>query len=218
MAKGRKTQLTKNPNTGRWRLYARPATETTYLGGLTAPGITRRPHMGPFNRVMDYKISDADEVYRRHDIGYGKELAAGRSPYTRWNKYDQELMDAPSTGWPDYVAKAAFGAKRFFTYGLPYTKNTQLKPTYGQTKNKWNPTSYDDFIMNDETGRVEYEGPGTDPDVIALREQQQAERWARKGDRTEVSGSDYTPERGQGTGGGGSGKHNIRSSIRYERY
>lgn len=119
--------MSKNPVTGRWQLSALPATETTYLGGLTFPALTTRPHMGPFNRVTDYKISDADEVYRQHDIGYGKELAAGRSPYTRWNKYDQQLMDAPSTGWPDYLAKAIFGAKRFFTYGLPYSKSTQLK-------------------------------------------------------------------------------------------
>lgn len=217
MAKGRKTQLTKNPKTGRWRLYARPATETTYLGGLTAPGITRRPHMGPFNRVTDYKISDADEIYRRHDIGYGKELAAGRSPYTRWNKYDQELMDAPSTGWPDYVAKAIFGAKRFFTYGLPYTKNTTLKPTYGRPQNTWEPQSYDDFTMNYQNAPVEIEGGGVDPDIIELQQQQQAEAWARKGNRTEVNPDlpNYTPEHGGSTGGGKSKITFTRSYISY---
>jgi len=207
MAKGRKTQLSRNPQTGRWRLYARPATETTYLGGLTAPGLTRRPHMGPFNRVTDYKISDADEVYRRHDIGYGKELAAGRSPYTRWNKYDEDLMNSPSTGWADYVAKAAFGAKRFFTYGLPYTKNTSIKPVYSKPP-KWEPKSIDDFYMNPiSDAPFVFEGGGIDPDVVELQRQQQAQAWANKGSRTEVNPDlpDYTPG-GPAMGGGGHSK------------
>lgn len=183
------------------------------------PGLTRRPHMGPFNRVTDYKISDADEVYRQHDIGYGKEERAGRSPYTRWNKYDQDLMDAPSTGWPDYVAKGVFGAKRFFTYGMPYTKNTRLRDVYGTTsKDAWEPTSYDDFAMNYQDAPVEIEGGGQDPDLIALMEQDAAQEWARKGKRTEVPAADeiHTPERGVQTGG--TGRRNIHSTIRYERY
>jgi len=219
MARARKTQLYKNPKTGRWRLYARPATETSYLGGLTLPGLTKRPHMGPFNRVTDYKISDADEVYRKHDIGYGKEIAAGRSPYTRWNKYDQELMDAAALGWPDYLAKAVFGAKRFATYGLPYTKNTTLKRVYGKEgypKNqyKWEPTGYDDFVMNEQNAPFKYEGTGTDPDVIALQEQQAAERWANKGS----AWTDYTPENFPGGGGQGVGKSKlqVKSYISYE--
>lgn len=210
MAKGRKTQPTKNPATGRWRLYAQPATETTYLGGLTLPALTKRPHMGPFNRVTDYKISDADEVYRKHDLGYGKEIKAGRSPYTRWNKYDQALMDAPSTGWPDYLAKGIFGAKRFFTYGLPYAKNTNLKPTYGKPNTRWEPTTIDDFTVNEQSAPFVYEGTGTDPDVLELQAQQQARRWATKG-----GVENFTR---QNTDTGGSGKRNIRSSIRYERY
>lgn len=218
MARGRKTQVTKDPRTGKWRLYARPATETTYLGGLTLPALTRRPHMGPFNRVTDYKISDADEVYRRHDIGYGKELAAGRSPYTRWNKYDQELMDAPSTGWPDYVAKGIFGAKRFFTYGLPYAKNTTLKPTYGRPKNKWEPQSYDDFTINYQNAPVQMQGGGIDPDVMELERQQQAQRWARKGDRTDVTPDDWrvNDEFARQNTGGSSRK--IQSTVRYSTY
>jgi len=213
MAKGRKTQLSRNPQTGRWRLYARPATETTYLGGLTAPSITRRPHMGPFNRVTDYKISDADEIYRRHDIGYGKEIKAGRSPYTRWNKYDQELMDAPSLGWPDYVAKGVFGAKRFFTYGLPYSKNTQLKTVYGKPRPKWEPTSIDDFYnapMSD--AKFEYEGTKlglVDPDVLEVQRMEAAQKWDNGGPE------DFTR---QNTGQGGGSSRKIRSTVRYAKY
>lgn len=128
MAKRRvQTRPVRNPVTGKWRLSALPVTERSYLGGLTLPYLTRRPHMGPFNRVTDSKISDADEVYRKHDKGYASEIARGRNPYTQWNKYDQALMDAPSTGWPDYVAKAAFGVKKFFTHGLPEAKKPQFK-------------------------------------------------------------------------------------------
>lgn len=217
MAKGRKTQVTKNPKTGRWRLYARPATETTYLGGLTAPGITRRPHMGPFNRVTDYKISDADEVYRRHDIGYGKELAAGRSPYTRWNKYDQELMDAPSTGWPDYIAKAVFGAKRFVTFGIPHTEHTRLKDVYGtrlpsQSRTSWQPTSYNDFTNTEYNAPVIYEGKGVDPDVLELQQQLSARKWANKGNMWEA---DFTRQNTDYVGGG---NRNIYTTIRYGTY
>lgn len=111
---GRKRQPELQPwrNVARGRLYTQPATETTYLGGLTLPQLTRRPHMGPFNYVTPYKLSDADEVYRQHDIGYATERAAGRSPYTKWNKYDQQLLDAPAYGWPDYIAKGFFGLKK----------------------------------------------------------------------------------------------------------
>lgn len=212
MAK-RRTQVTKNPKTGRWQLSAPRASDTTYLGGLTAPGITKRPHMGPFNRVTNYKISDADEIYRKHDIGYGKELQAGRSPYFRWNKYDQQLMDAPSTGWPDYVAKGVFGAKRFFTYGLPYSKNTQLKTVYGKQSNtqKWEPRSYDDFVMNYQDAPIAYEGGyENDVDVKAVREMEQAERWAKKGSAS----SDYTPENFPGAERGGSGRSKSKLQVK----
>ena len=88
--------------------------------------------MGPFNRVTDYKISDADEVYRQHDLGYGRLSARGVNPYTTFNKYDQQLLDAPASGWSDYVAKAAFGLKKFFTYGLPDLKKPRFKSVASQ--------------------------------------------------------------------------------------
>lgn len=184
---GRQRRLNEwNQKTRKWVLRTPQATETSYLGGLTMPSVTKRPHMGPFNRVTNYKISDADEVYRRHDIGYGKELAKGRSPYTRWNKYDQELMDAPARGWPDYVAKAAFGAKRFFTYGFPEVKGTTFKQvsgkSYPKTTAKRYPT-YTDTIsgwqVNDTDATVVMEGGGIDPDVLELQRMEQAERRGR---------------------------------------
>lgn len=103
-------------------------TDRTYLGGLTLPFLTRRPHMGPFNRVSPIKLSDADEVYRQHDIGYGRERAAGRNPYLTWNKYDSDLLNAPVYGPVDYVAKAAFGIKSALIGG------SGLMPRIGATR------------------------------------------------------------------------------------
>jgi hypothetical protein len=114
----------RNPATGKWRLSALPLTERSYLGGLTFPYLTRRPHMGPFNRVSDKSISAADEVYRRHDKAYASYL----SPYTNFNKADQALLDAPSTGWADYVAKGVFGAKKALDlYNVPTLYRGGLK-------------------------------------------------------------------------------------------
>lgn len=179
--------------------------------------------MGPFNRVQNYKISDADEIYRQHDIGYGKELAAGRSPYTRWNKYDQALMDAPALGWPDYVAKGIFGAKKFLTYGLPYVKGTRYKNVYGTPAPTASPTTsryrtYTDEVsgwkVNETDAPVIYEGSGTDPDVLELQAQQAAQKWASKGDR--IRDEFYTP--GNFSNSAGGERRNIQSKIRYEKY
>jgi len=125
MAK-RRAQMSpvRNPVTGKWRLSALPLTERSYLGGLTLPYLTRRPHMGPFNRVTDKPISAADDVYRKHDISYGKYM----SPYTNFNKADQALLDAPSTGWADYVAKGVFAAKKALDiYNVPTLYKGGLK-------------------------------------------------------------------------------------------
>lgn len=78
--------------------------------------------MGPFNRVADEKISDADEVYRQHDLGYARERAAGRNPYISWNRYDDALMRSPNYGWPDYLAKGFFGIKSVLT-GAAFDRN-----------------------------------------------------------------------------------------------
>lgn len=208
MGYGRKT-LSKNPKSGRWILNALKATDSTYLGGLTAPSLTSRPHMGPYNRVTPYKISDADDVYRQHDIGYGKEIAAGRSPYTRWNKYDQRLMDAPSTGWPDYVAKGVFGVKKFMTYGLPYTKNTRLKNVYKTSTTSTRPSpKYTVKYGSGLSGYVGQSGAAATYDAGGA----QAQKWARKGQRTEVS-TIRTPENSTQNASGGKSKLRVKTYI-----
>lgn len=79
------------------------------LGGLTAPSWTGRPHMGPFNRVAPQKISDADEPYRQHDIGYSKIT----NPYLNYNRYDEDLLRSAGNSPADILAKAIFLGKKF---------------------------------------------------------------------------------------------------------
>lgn len=66
--------------------------------------------MGPFNKVMETTSPFVgDEKYRQHDVGYGK-LS---NPYFNFNKYDQQLLNAPVEGAADYVGKGVFAAKQF---------------------------------------------------------------------------------------------------------
>lgn len=197
----------RDPVTGRWKLTALPLTDRSYLGGLTLPLLTSRPHMGPFNRVNDYKLSDADEVYRQHDIGYGRLAARGYNPYVRWNRYDDDLMNAPSTGWPDYVAKGVFALKKFGTYGLPYVQTPQFKPVYSQPESTF---------FSPEKEYNDYKNRTSDvPDLnmyyggdFSGSSAQQAYSWSRRGQMT-----NYSTESTSIPSGGGK----FRTSVRYEK-
>lgn len=80
------------------------------LGGLTAPRLTKRPHMGPFNYVAPEPLIQypADEPYRQHDIGYGKLL----NPYFNYNSADEKLLRSRGNEWPDLIGKGVFYGKK----------------------------------------------------------------------------------------------------------
>lgn len=66
--------------------------------------------MGPGNRVSmtPPPLGHPDYKYWRHDVAYG---AIGPKAYVTFNKADQELLRAPTHGWPDVLSKAIFYAK-----------------------------------------------------------------------------------------------------------
>lgn len=80
------------------------------LGGLTAPRLTKRPHMGPFNYVAPEPLTQypADEPYRQHDIAYGK-LS---NPYFNYNSADEKLLRSRGNEWPDLIGKGVFYGKK----------------------------------------------------------------------------------------------------------
>jgi len=197
----------KNPKTGKWVLSALRASPSTYLGGLTLPAVTSRPHMGPFNRVTPYSISPQDEIYRQHDLGYGKLAARGKNPYTSWNSYDQQLLDAPTTGWPDFIAKGAFMAKKFLTYGLPDTKNTSVKSVYSKSTPSKASTSAK-YVVTQGTGlRAKLEGMGSAPPT-----DDPARKWAQGKGGTQFTRHDFS---GKPVSGGKS-KLRVKSRIKYQ--
>lgn len=166
--------------------------------------------MGPFNRVTDYKISDADEVYRQHDLGYGRLRARGYNPYISWNKYDQDLMESPSTGWSDYLAKAVFGAKKVLTYGMPELWRPQFKSVSSQPEKTFlSPES--EYLDYKNRTMDDYNFNQLTSGNYSPEEATQARRWASKGEMYQGDTSTSVPS---GSFGGGK----FHSRVRYENF
>lgn len=193
------------------------------LGGLTWGSLTGRPHMGPLNKVTKSKLSDADEPYRQHDIGYSKI----KNPYFNFNEADQKLIndlearkDSPDYNMWDSLAKAFFTGKKYMDwFSVPSVKN-----------NKKNVNSYIVENPRDSSQTVEVK---TDLSFPKFRDSIQ--RWYESSINFP---SDYRPSMGTGrnhpTGprdfrpvdsdpiptstAVGAGGKNIYSKIKYSKY
>ena len=206
------------------------------LGGLTAPRLTKRPHMGPFNYVAPEALTQypADEVYRQHDLGYGK-LS---NPYFNYNAADEQLLRSSGNEWPDLLAKGVFyGKKVLDVFNVPQLYkggySSPKKEVYGTRR----------YDSRDVPWREFSRSPGTEPG-IASPDVDRLPRWkpyptspdvdrkprprARKRDVSVpvLSGANLYPGKrppgyhpGLGPGGtrqpGARGK--IHSQVRYER-
>lgn len=115
------------------------------LGGWTAPRLTGRPHMGPFNAVSPQSLDQypGDEVYRQHDLGYGRMS----NPYLNYNVEDEKLLRSGQREWPDTVAKGVFFGKKVLDvfntpslykggYSAP-KKDVYSKTSYDSSKVPW---------------------------------------------------------------------------------
>lgn len=193
------------------------------LGGLTAPGLTRRPHMGPLNTLSPVPLSQypGDEPYRLHDIGYGK-LS---NPYFNFNKYDEQLLRSKGNEWPDYLAKGVFyGKKVLDVFNTPSLYKGGYMSPLKEVNAKSNPPIYD----AKKVPFREFTNYPSDKGNWRVDEDPNKKRWSRKPKAYVVpsagSGDLYPgkvpPGHRPGLGPGGTRARNaskFHSEVRYER-
>lgn len=83
-----------------------------FFGNYVNPVLTGTEHGGPFNEVAPERPTDSLEnaLYWDHDKGYGR---IGDEAYTKWSKYDQDLLDKVPWWKPrNWLALSYYGLKK----------------------------------------------------------------------------------------------------------